>query len=91
MIIKAKVILALFYQKSYPLSRGRNALDDPKNSKIFCINLENFVVLTRSAYVKNGLRYRQSYYIPCLVISHDQNFFWIRNLFNNSVKFHQPK
>ena len=34
--IKAKVILALFCQKSYPLSRGQNALDDPKNSKILC-------------------------------------------------------
>ena len=34
--IKDKVILALFYQKSYPLSRGGNALDDPENSKIFC-------------------------------------------------------
>ena len=33
MTTKAKVILALFCQKSYPLSRGRNALDNPKVMK----------------------------------------------------------
>ena len=30
---KAKVILALFCQKSYPLSPDQNALDDPKVMK----------------------------------------------------------
>ena len=30
---KAKVILALLCQKSYPLSRGQHALDDPKIMK----------------------------------------------------------
>ena len=30
---KAKVIWELFYQKSYQLSRGQNALDNPKIMK----------------------------------------------------------
>ena len=34
--IKAKVILAHIYQKSYALSRGQKVLDDPKNTKMFC-------------------------------------------------------
>ena len=29
------MIIILFYQKSDALSSGRNALDDPKNSKMF--------------------------------------------------------
>ena len=33
MTTKAKVILAFFCQKSYPLSRGQHALDDPKLKK----------------------------------------------------------
>ena len=63
--------IGTFLSKELSLVTRPNALDDPK--KFLHINLENFVVLTRSLYPKNGLRYHQSYYIPCLVISHDQN------------------
>ena len=33
MTTKAKIVLALLCQKSFPLSRGQHALDDPKIMK----------------------------------------------------------
>ena len=59
MLPKAQGYIGNFLSEE--LSPGRNALDDLKYSKIFMhINLENFVVLTRSLYLKKELRYRQS-------------------------------
>ena len=50
------------YGSSHVTIKAKVILAKEKFLNILPINLENFVVLIRSLYLKNGLRYRQSYY-----------------------------